>query len=375
MVITQDRHNDTLSDAWPTRYPGGNRSGVRRHGVTVVIAACDRPDSLTAVLACVKQQTFPEWNVHVVGDQCDSIIAACVGDMADDRIRYNNLAKRCGAQYGPNSVGLYFAQTEYVAFLNHDDLWLPDHLERAVTALKQQRADLYLGKAVFAHPNERVQQQLGRPVFSETNVPGPLWRAFAGENYIFEPASSWLVRTELALRNGPWRPGFMLRRTSLQDWLLRAWRLGPKLALGEDPTVLKFNLHHTRSIQYAVAEPLYRAMADLIAKTSSDSLRALIADDLARAHERGLLIRDPALCAGFLAGVPEWLRDARLRWILAWIYRLVGTDLYDHLLPQSDAAMQGFNAVLRARTGNALNSVPTLDECLSCVDVQVSMRS
>ena len=50
-------------------------------------------------------------------------------------IRWVNLASNTGHQWGPNSEGIRLADSDFIAYLGHDDLWAPNHLENLVDAM------------------------------------------------------------------------------------------------------------------------------------------------------------------------------------------------------------------------------------------------
>ena len=103
--------------------------------VTVIIAAYNRAELLNITLQSVYKQTYKKWKVIIIADCSDKDFIDAV-DLSNPKVKFINLPFRCGNQYGPNSVGIHIANTEYIAFLNHDDLWLSDHLEIAIKELK-----------------------------------------------------------------------------------------------------------------------------------------------------------------------------------------------------------------------------------------------
>ena len=94
--------------------------------VTIIVATYLRHHALNIALKSIYQQTYPHWQVLVIADCCHESFEKNV-DLSDNRVKFINLPKRCGNQYGPNSVGIHLADTEYIAFLNHDDVWVSDH--------------------------------------------------------------------------------------------------------------------------------------------------------------------------------------------------------------------------------------------------------
>ncbi len=219
--------------------------------VTIIIAAYLRYDSLNIALQSVYNQTYEKWNVLIVADCCDDHFVKNV-DLSDPRVKLINLPMRCGNQYGPNSVGIHMATTEYIAFLNHDDLWLSDHIETAINTMNNNLSEFFIGKAAFCHNKhqEYFDEQDERSHFSEINNPEPIWRCIYGPNEFFEPASSWVIKTKLAKKVGYWFAPDKTIKTPLMDWLSRAVREKTVISYSNKVTTLKFNLHPFLSKPY-----------------------------------------------------------------------------------------------------------------------------
>src|SRR5262249_51378592 len=112
----------------------------------------------------------------------------------------------------------------FLVWLNHNDFWLPDHLEHALAELDRTGADL-----VFALC-ERITKE----------SPGVIFNAVPGGYYdpsFFAAASCWVLRRELFTELGPWRKGREMCLIPSQEWLYRAYRAGKKLRLCPHLTV------------------------------------------------------------------------------------------------------------------------------------------
>jgi glycosyltransferase involved in cell wall biosynthesis len=103
--------------------------------VSVIIAAYGKPEYLNVAVQSVCKQTCGDYEIIVV-DDCsgDDIVARyCL----PERARLLCHEKRFGAAAATRNTGLRAANGEYVAFLDQDDVWLPEKLAIQVKALEQ----------------------------------------------------------------------------------------------------------------------------------------------------------------------------------------------------------------------------------------------
>jgi len=202
--------------------------------VSVVIATYNRTHTLRHAVQSVCNSSFGDWELIVVGDACTDDTAECVASFGDPRIRFVNLPERSGDQSAPNNHGVALSRGKYLAFLNHDDIYLPDHLATCVAELEQSGADLVWVPCAVARPKAAADS--GRPFsFALIGVP----QTASG----FSPfatclASSWVFRRGLADRVGPWQSADRLHVTPSMDWLFRAWRSGAVLRFLPAVTVI-----------------------------------------------------------------------------------------------------------------------------------------
>ncbi len=201
--------------------------------LSIVIATYNRAALLAHAVESVRRSSIDDWELLVVGDGCTDNSADVIAGLDDPRITFVNLPANVGEQSAPNNEGLRRARGRYVAFLNHDDLFFPDHLETALRHLDREQADFVWSPLLVALP---VTPPAPPDVesFRLSGVPfGPDY-----DPRIFVFASSWVLTRELASRVGPWRSARDLFVSPSQDWLFRAWKSGARMRFQPTPTVL-----------------------------------------------------------------------------------------------------------------------------------------
>lgn len=102
--------------------------------VTVIIPTYNWSTVLPYSIGSVLDQTFSDFELLVIGDGCTDDSVDVVNGIGDPRVRWISIP-RSGHQSVPNNEGLRQARGECIAYLGHDDLWLPHHLACAVEAI------------------------------------------------------------------------------------------------------------------------------------------------------------------------------------------------------------------------------------------------
>ena len=318
--------------------------------VSVVIAAYGRPDVLDRAIRSVLRQTHRELEVLVVCDAVGPEFLAGI-DRRDARVRVLDLTVRAGAQYGPNTIGVRLARGELIAFLNHDDLWLEDHLERSLRAMTTHGSTLHLATAAFVQPAADLPQPIRVPCAdggtlvrlrtSMLNGPFDPWRTAHPVFTVFEPASAWTVDTALARRVGAWAPPRPGGPESVADWLARALRAGARLSSDAVPSVVKVELHKARAThRYAPESPEHRLLERML-EQPADVIRDEIAADLApdaprsaKASRHARRIREQRLASMAAYAAFRVVGDPRFLALPATSRRLLRGDLRRPRAPQ-----------------------------------------
>jgi hypothetical protein len=197
---------------------------------SVVVATFNWSAALQLALQSILAQTFADFEVLVVGDACTDDSAEIVAAFGDPRLHWHNLANNCGSQWGPNNYALSIARGEYIAYLGHDDLWWPTHLETALATFERTGADAVAAACVMHGPADSgVRAVTG---FFPNDMHDPRY---------FFPPSSMLHRAELGRRIGGWRSPEHARVAVDVDFVRRCAEAGATIASTGEFTAFKFN--------------------------------------------------------------------------------------------------------------------------------------
>ncbi|TCM70007.1 glycosyltransferase family 2 protein [Rhizobium sp. BK068] len=114
---------------------------------TIIIPFYQRQDGILGrALASVFSQSFKDVDVIVVDDQSPRSVDADLALLSEeDRARVTVIAQANAGPGGARNTGLNHvpAATRYVAFLDSDDVWTPDHLANAIHAMETLGGDCY----------------------------------------------------------------------------------------------------------------------------------------------------------------------------------------------------------------------------------------
>lgn len=109
--------------------------------VSTVITTFNRPHGLRRALQSVQEQQLQDQEVLVVNDAGADISEAVSQARKSLPVRTINLPTNRGVAVA-RKVGLTAARGDFVAMLDDDDMWLPQHLITAVDKLNSSEADI-----------------------------------------------------------------------------------------------------------------------------------------------------------------------------------------------------------------------------------------
>ena len=108
--------------------------------VSVIIPTYNRAETLAAAIDSALQQTVGDLEVVVVDDGSTDGTASVLASYDDPRIRPIVHATNRGANVARNT-GIEHARGEYVAFLDSDDIWHREKLEKQLATLEERPED------------------------------------------------------------------------------------------------------------------------------------------------------------------------------------------------------------------------------------------
>lgn len=231
--------------------------------VTVIIPTFNWSSVLPYSIGSALEQSIPDIEVLVVGDGCTDDSAQVVAGIGDDRVRWNNLPENSGHQSAANNEGLRLARGEFIAYLGHDDLWLPHHLESLLEVMRTG-ADVAYGMTRFVHP-------IGFDYFRLRITPAQ----FVPGMWI--PPSSVMHRRSIVDAVGGWKDYRRLKCDPETDLLARMHAAGFAVASAERLTVIKFPAAFRRDVYRLRPSHEQAAWAERIKHEGTFEIKELVA--------------------------------------------------------------------------------------------------
>jgi glycosyltransferase involved in cell wall biosynthesis len=103
--------------------------------ISVVVPTYNRADTIGYCINSILNQTYKNLEIIIVDDLSIDNTNDKVKEINDNRIRYISLTNKVGAQAARNK-GIKESKGRWIAFLDSDDEWLPQKLEKQVSILQ-----------------------------------------------------------------------------------------------------------------------------------------------------------------------------------------------------------------------------------------------
>jgi glycosyltransferase involved in cell wall biosynthesis len=247
--------------------------------ISIVVPVFNRLRYLQDAVASIFAQTFEDWELLIADDGSDRPTQAYLQELASrPRVQVIRLS-HTGNPGVVRNAALAVAQGRYVTFLDSDDVWTADKLQRQWTAL-EARGDCEWSYSTFLLVDEALRIGDGRIGPSQS---GRILEPLVAMEALIATSTVMIRRTALALV-GTFDP----RLSSCEDYdlWLRLAAHGPVVALGEPLLhVRRHREHHGTDV---MAFEGRRAALEKLTHRAEPRLAALIR--LQRAQIEGRLV-------------------------------------------------------------------------------------
>jgi glycosyltransferase involved in cell wall biosynthesis len=185
--------------------------------ISVLIAAYQAAPTVAQAIASVRAQTHRDWELVVVEDGSHDgteAIVRAAAKLGPPSIRYENLGTNQGVAVARNRL-MQLATGDALAFLDADDWWAPDHLERGGARLAVGAGLVAAGVQTFDLATRQAIAKVRPPARLELDPVGTLF-----DESVIITSSCVLLSRAVQARTGDFDPRFRVGED--RDYWLRA---------------------------------------------------------------------------------------------------------------------------------------------------------
>ncbi|MCT2398390.1 glycosyltransferase family 2 protein [Novosphingobium mangrovi (ex Huang et al. 2023)] len=167
--------------------------------ISVVIPAYNAQDTIADTLRSVQAQTHDALEIIVVDDGSRDDTARIIGEFAAADPRFRHVLQENAGVAAARNNGWRQASSDLIAFVDADDLWTRDKIERQLAVLSEAgpRVGLVYSRYVMIDGDNRVTYRDDSPKFS-----GNVLDALLISNFIGNGSAALVRREALEAANG-----------------------------------------------------------------------------------------------------------------------------------------------------------------------------
>lgn len=272
--------------------------------VSILLPTFNRLQLLRQTLDSVDAQTFRDFELVIADDGSDEPMRAWLRTLTRPTVRVIELP-HTGVLAKVRNATLAAARGEYVAFLDSDDLWAPDKLERQIEPLRSGSPGDWSYTAFTCIDENGVRLPLDEQRKWHPHSGNVLREAITGELSIRAPTV--MARRDLVLRAG----GFDEEVRTDNDLWIRLAQLSPIQVVDAPLAAIRTHAHNMSANWHVAYAERDRSLCKLQRRFDDATVRLL-------KHERVCnclaLAREHALRTGLNGTVRGWWSGARYSW-------------------------------------------------------------
>jgi glycosyltransferase involved in cell wall biosynthesis len=204
--------------------------------ISVVIPTHNRPALLKRAIESALNQKTPAFEILIVDDANCSETEKLVYSYSTDKIAYIKNKDGSGASSSRN-VGAKVATGEYIAFLDDDDVWLPDKLLKQSELITQRSLDAVFSRILIKYEDTDISYS------TSASMPEDSLEAICMENFIGATISS-VIRRQLFIKVNGFDEEFPAREE--YDLWIRLIQSGADIDVIEEPLCISFRSLNNR---------------------------------------------------------------------------------------------------------------------------------
>ncbi len=222
------------------RFKGDELSGQIPGRVSIIMAAYNGQKYIADSIRSVIAQTFQDWELIVVDDGSVDGTAEIVRRLQSSDCRIHFIYQSNGKQAKARNTGIRHSSGEFIAFLDQDDMWVDNKLEKQVEVLSATDVDVVFSDGFYFQ---------GDNIFDEANRFSTVDGKFDGDSFFrlsFTinriPILSAIVRRKSLVRIGLFEEDPQYQNCDDYDLWLRLADAGATF-FGMRDVLVRYRLH------------------------------------------------------------------------------------------------------------------------------------
>ncbi|MBN1232012.1 MAG: glycosyltransferase family 2 protein [Candidatus Coatesbacteria bacterium] len=247
--------------------------------ISVVIATYNRKDLVLEAIRSVQNQTINDWEILLGDDGSTDGTSEMIKSLEESRLRYNWEINRGGPSYQRN-WGMKNSEGKYIAFLDSDDLWTIDKLEKQVSFMEQNNEIGLSHTFMMNRDNKRVIEK-------EAYKNGMIFKElFLSSNFI--STSTVIMRRDILKTTGYMDETLKIAQDF--DYWLRVSKDNQIMLVNESLTEYRANM--------GIAGDIIALANDILVIIKKNFENGSVSGDLAKEREKKLYYDIPYLLGG-----------------------------------------------------------------------------
>ena len=125
--------------------------------VSVIMNAYNAELYISEAINSVLEQTYENWELIVWDNHSKDNTSQLVNNFDDDRIKYN-FSEEFTPLGEARNLAISNSKGSLIAFLDSDDIWFPDKLEKQVPLFESDNVGIVISDSIFFNANEKSYQ-------------------------------------------------------------------------------------------------------------------------------------------------------------------------------------------------------------------------